>query len=223
MVTPALPTTTPESNDPFFSLTKEEQAKLLADSRSFFSMTPHIDKLLEAANRLKLNPLRQQIFLLPKGRDQAVVVIAYQVLIQLAHRSGLLSSWDVGVENFETPCHPLLKKRLMDLVSGRFSKESITPSLTEYEQEMLKETTSPYVKAAAWVTIRRTDKPDHSFTWRVYLSDFLSSTSSTWKTMPLFMLRKTAISQGFRLYFPDLFHDFPYTADECEAHEGMFS
>jgi phage recombination protein Bet len=38
--------------------------------------------------------------------------------------------------------------------------------------------------------------------WRVYLSEAKKETQN-WKTMPLFMLKKTAISQAFRLAFPE--------------------
>jgi len=38
--------------------------------------------------------------------------------------------------------------------------------------------------------------------WRVYLSEAKKETPN-WKTMPLFMLKKTAISQAFRLAFPE--------------------
>jgi hypothetical protein len=42
---------------------------------------------------------------------------------------------------------------------------------------------------------------EHSFKWRVYLNEVKKDTPS-WKNMPLFMLRKVAISQAFKLAFP---------------------
>jgi phage recombination protein Bet len=48
----------------------------------------------------------------------------------------------------------------------------------------------------------------HPFKWRVYLEEVKKETPN-WKTMPLFMLRKTAIAQGFKLAFPEENQELP--------------
>ena len=51
------------------------------------------------------------------------------------------------------------------------------------------------------------------FSWRVYLEEVRQDTP-TWKKMPIFMLRKVAIAQGFRLAFPEETAELPYEEAE---------
>ena len=67
----------------------------------------------------------------------------------------------------------------------------------------------------AVIEIHRKDR-SHSFKWEVYRSEF-DKQQSTWKAMPYFMLKKVAISQGFRLAFPEDLGGMPYTPDEINA------
>jgi phage recombination protein Bet len=53
----------------------------------------------------------------------------------------------------------------------------------------------------AEVVIHRKDW-SHPLRWKVYLSEAKKETQN-WKTMPLFMLKKTAIRQAFSLAFPE--------------------
>jgi len=69
----------------------------------------------------------------------------------------------------------------------------------------------------AEVVIHRRDW-EHPFKWRVYLDEVKRDTPS-WKTMPLFMLRKTAIAQGFRLAFPQETQELPEEIVEYETVE----
>ncbi len=71
----------------------------------------------------------------------------------------------------------------------------------------------------AEVTIYRKDW-EHPFVWRVYMEEakprFKISEESPWYRMPYFMLKKVAISQGFRICFPEL-RKLPY--EEAEVPE----
>jgi hypothetical protein len=71
----------------------------------------------------------------------------------------------------------------------------------------------------AEVTIYRKDW-EHPFIWRVYMEEtrpkFKLSEESPWYRMPYFMLKKVAISQGFRICFPEL-RRLPY--EEAEVPE----
>jgi phage recombination protein Bet len=69
----------------------------------------------------------------------------------------------------------------------------------------------------AEVVIHRRDW-EHPFKWRVYLDEVKKDTPS-WKAMPLFMLRKTAIAQGFRLAFPQETQELPEEPEEIVKYE----
>ena len=65
-------------------------------------------------------------------------------------------------------------------------------------------------------TIYRKDW-NEPFIWEVILSEF-NKNQSTWKVMPSFMGMKVAISQAFRLAFPEELSDMPYTTEEVESY-----
>lgn len=54
------------------------------------------------------------------------------------------------------------------------------------------------------------------FEWQVFLKEVQKNTS-TWREMPLFMLRKVAIAQAFRLCFPEEVGELPYEEAEMEG------
>ncbi len=84
----------------------------------------------------------------------------------------------------------------------------------------------------ATITIYRKDQ-GKPFVWTVYRHEF-DEKKANWLKMPLFMLRKVAISQGFRLAFPEELGGMPYIPEEINGRtsdelpkgdviEGMFS
>jgi phage recombination protein Bet len=77
------------------------------------------------------------------------------------------------------------------------------------------ETGKDEIDVYAEISIYRKDW-EHPFRWRVYLNEVKKDTPS-WKSMPLFMLRKVAIAQGFRLAFPEEVAELPYTEDEIST------
>lgn len=64
----------------------------------------------------------------------------------------------------------------------------------------------------ARVTIYRKDW-QYPFVWEVSLAEVQKDTP-TWKQMPSFMLKKTAIAQAFRIAFPEELSHMPYTEEE---------
>lgn len=64
----------------------------------------------------------------------------------------------------------------------------------------------------AIITIYRKDR-SKPFIWTVYRKEF-DTGQANWVKMPLFMLRKVAISQGFRLAFPEEIGGMPYIPEE---------
>jgi len=64
----------------------------------------------------------------------------------------------------------------------------------------------------AETTIYRKDW-EHPLKWKVYLSEVRKDTPS-WKSMPIFMLKKVCIAQAFRLAFPEETNELPYEESE---------
>jgi len=75
--------------------------------------------------------------------------------------------------------------------------------------------TGPPGKEIAVITIHRKDRK-YPFTWEVHRSEF-DKKQSLWNKIPLFLLRKVAISQGFRLAFPEQLGGMPYTPEEIST------
>lgn len=70
----------------------------------------------------------------------------------------------------------------------------------------------------AVIEINRKDR-SKPFRWEAYRDEF-DKKQSTWKAMPRFMLKKVAISQGFRLAFPEEIGGMPYTPDEINGQSS---
>lgn len=70
----------------------------------------------------------------------------------------------------------------------------------------------------AVIEIKRTDQ-EIPVRWEVYRKEF-DRQQASWKTMPMFLLKKVAISQGFRLAFPGDLGGMPYTAEEMPHEKG---
>lgn len=77
---------------------------------------------------------------------------------------------------------------------------------------------------AATVTIFRKDW-SHPFQHTVYYTECVQRSKQTgepnaiWKKMPIFMTKKVAIAQSFRLCFSDEFGGMPYTNDELGVEQ----
>lgn len=70
----------------------------------------------------------------------------------------------------------------------------------------------------AVITIKRKDW-EKEFKHEVYFNEVVQTNKGSWLKMPRFMLRKVAISQGFRLCFPEQIAGLPNTTDEMEGVE----
>lgn len=73
----------------------------------------------------------------------------------------------------------------------------------------------------AVIEIKRKDQ-SLPIRWEVYRKEF-DKQQSTWKTMPMFMLKKVAIAQGFRLAFPDDLGGMPYIPEELPQTKDITS
>ena len=77
---------------------------------------------------------------------------------------------------------------------------------------------TPIEKYWARVCVKRTDR-NKVQNWIVYYAESVQNNSygkpnANWKKQPRFMTKKTAISQGFRLFFKGALSGLPNTADE---------
>lgn len=73
------------------------------------------------------------------------------------------------------------------------------------------------------ITIYRKDR-SHPFKHTVYYCEAVNKTkdgkpNSVWAKMPIYMTKKVAMAQGFRLCFPDELGGMPYTGDEMPEIE----
>jgi hypothetical protein len=81
--------------------------------------------------------------------------------------------------------------------------------LEYWSVEIVEQDNKPY---KAVITIKRKDW-QKEFKHEVYYNEVYQN-KSIWLKMPRFMLKKVAIAQGFRLCFPDVLAELPYTSDE---------
>jgi phage recombination protein Bet len=81
--------------------------------------------------------------------------------------------------------------------------------LEYWNVEIIEQNNKPY---KAVITIKRKDW-QKEFKHEVYYNEVYQN-KSIWLKMPRFMLKKVAIAQGFRLCFPDVLAELPYTSDE---------
>jgi len=102
--------------------------------------------------------------------------------------------------------------RVQIVVSYRaFLKRAIQAGLLEWWKV---ETGEDNFGVYAEVVIKRRDWQE-LFRWRVYLNEVKRDTR-VWKEMPIMMLRKAAIAQGFKLCFPEVL-DFEKEQEEQQA------
>ena len=69
----------------------------------------------------------------------------------------------------------------------------------------------------AIIKIQRKDRK-YEFIHEVYMSEYAQQTK-IWKEKPITMLKKVAISQGFRMCFSDELGGIPYTAEEVQTQD----
>ncbi len=79
----------------------------------------------------------------------------------------------------------------------------------------------------AIITIHRKDW-EHPFVHEVYYAEYVQKTregrvTKFWADKPVTMIKKVAISQGFRMCFSDELGGMPYTAEEIVDNENTFA
>jgi len=119
----------------------------------------------------------------------------------------------LGLDPFRREVHLVPFKGSVQLVVSYYEyvrRAEKSGKLNGWETKIGKDELGEYAE----VVIHRRDW-EHPFKWRVYLDEVKRDTPS-WRAMPLFMLRKTAIAQGFRLAFPQENQELPEEPEEPE-------
>lgn len=187
---------------------KKEAVELSKTIDAFLLGQKNADKLTKAqitvckqtALLFNLNPLKREIHFIPHaikekvngywqetGKFEVAIVIGYDVYIKRAEDTGLLNGWGVEFENLPDTFEVWVGY-------GEKAKKVVVKD----------------IKAKITINRKGWDEP---FVHEVYLSEARQDTP-IWTKMPRFMLRKTAIGQGFRLCFPKDLGGLPYTPEE---------
>lgn len=149
------------------------------------------EQFIEIAQISNLNPFKREIYITAYGEGryrQCSIITGYEVYIKRAEMSGRLDGWKTHIE----PCKSI--------------KVSDTGSVSSSQD----------IKCV--IEIFRKDF-DHSFIHEVKLSEYIGkkkdgTVNQFWVKMPETMLRKVAISQGFRMCFNEILGGMPYTKEE---------
>lgn len=148
---------------------------------------------LEVAKSYGLNPFKREIYAVPfkdkSGSSHISILTGYEVYLKRAERTGLLDGFEV-----ET------KGSLIDR------------EIEKYGRKTTSKFSNPDNPAMAIVTIYRKDRTK-AFRWSVDFDEYTQH-NSMWDSKPMTMLKKVALSQAFRLCFPDELGGMPYTQDE---------
>ena len=143
-----------------------------------------------------LNPFKREAYISAYGTGEYrkfAVITGYEVYIKRAEASGRLDGWNVKIEACK---------------SVKLYSNGATQIVDD-------------VKAV--LTIYRKDFT-HPFVHEVKLSEYVGkkkdgTPTSFWLNMPETMIKKVAISQGFRLCFNEILGGMPYTREEMTDFE----
>jgi phage recombination protein Bet len=117
----------------------------------------------------------------------------------------------MGLNPLEKQCHFIPFRNSLQVVVSYLEyikRAERTGRLDGWDVEIGKDAVGTFAE----VVIYRKDW-SHPLKWRTYLSEVKKDTPS-WKSMPIFMLKKTAIAQAFRLAFPEETASLPYEEAE---------
>lgn len=151
--------------------------------------------LMTTAYAWGLDPSKREIYLVTHGYKPTIVV-GYQVYLK--RTASYCDGWFVEAFHLRT-------------VEGKIEEEPI-------DGTMLKDRN--YLNGCVVrVKIRRQRFQGELFTWEAMFSECVPPTwkpdgNGMWNHRPIFMLKKNALSQAFRLCFADIIGGLPYAAEE---------
>lgn len=148
---------------------------------------------LQIAKTFNLNPLKREVYFVKYNeKDPMQVLTGYEVYLKRAERSG-------NYNGLEITSQGSIKNGDLKAVVKVFRKDWTNPLTheafyTEYVQN----------KAVYKDNVKIGEEPN-----------------KFWATKPITMIKKVAVSQAFRMAFPDEFDGMPYTSDEVIDQEKV--
>lgn len=141
---------------------------------------------VELCARMGLNPMLREVYAIPykdrlTGKVTLSIIVGYQEFLKRAERTGLLNSWRVDIIG---DCVKEVVTKQIQGKNGTYQKDFVV-----WNGDM-----------KAVITIWRKDWTN-PFVHEVYLDEYAQQ-NEMWASKPRTMLRKVAITQGFRLAFP---------------------
>jgi phage recombination protein Bet len=153
---------------------------------------------MEIAKTNKLNPFLREIYVVAYGSGeyrQFSVITGYEVYLRRAEATGLLEYWNVE----------LFGKVDRDNIYNSDLKATITIKRKDWLKEFVHDVY--FVEYAQFKKIKLKD------------GSFGKQLNTFWSEKPITMLRKVAISQGFRLCFSLELSNMPYIKEEIQETE----
>jgi len=148
-------------------------------------------QFIEIAAMSNLNPFKREIYITAYGEGRyrsCSIITGYEVYIKRAEMSGLLDGWSTKIEK----CAAIQVNNNGSLSDTKDIKAIITIHRKDFSHPYIHE-----VKFSEYVQ----KKKDGTIT-------------KFWKEKPETMLKKVAISQGFRMCFNEILGGMPYTKEE---------
>lgn len=155
------------------------------------------EQFQQIAHAFNLNPFKREIYCIAYGdgdNRQLSIITGFEVYLKRAELSGVLDGWKVWTEGDVTP--KTVKKTMKKKDGGTWEKE-----VTVWSGDL---------KACIEISRKDRSKPFyHEVDYSEYTQD-----NEMWRTKRKTMIKKVAMSQGFRLCFPLEIGGMPYTNDE---------
>jgi phage recombination protein Bet len=154
-------------------------------------------QFIEVARAFQLNPFKREIYCIAYGQGdkrKLSILTGFEVYLKRAERTNLLDGWKVWTEG---KIESRMETREFNKKDGGTYKKQV-------------KVWSGDLKAI--IEIYRKDR-SRPFVHEVAFTEY-SQDNEMWAGKPMTMIKKVAISQGFRLCFPDELGGLPYTPDE---------
>lgn len=150
---------------------------------------------LEIAKMFNLNPLKREVYFVKysdKPSDKMQVLVGYEVYLKRAERSGKYNGLEITSQGS-------VQTGDLRAIVKVYRKDWTNPLIHEaYYNEYVQNKT-------IWKDGMKAGEEPNKF----------------WASKPITMIKKVAISQAFRLAFPDEFDGLPYTSDEVVDQERV--
>lgn len=150
---------------------------------------------IEICKAARLNPFTREIHAVAYGKGEYRtfnIITGYEVYLKRGMATGLVKHWDVQIEKTE---------------DRKDAIATITIDRADWEK--------PFVHTVYYKECVQTKKIKGSD------GRYIEQPNSIWNSKPMTMLKKVAISQGFRLCFPEYLSILPYSEEEFVSDDSF--